>query len=775
MKIIAFTVTISILIFLQINTRAQSNNNSIYGFVTDKTTGEVLIGTNILMYRDSISTTLPPYAGVASNRFGYYTFPKVPKGDYFLIFRQLGYKTTIREIKLKGPGEKRVYNIGLEPETIKLNEVVVTGQKQESKTQISTIDVSPDLLTKLPSISGEVDLFKLLQTLPGVGMASEISNGLYVRGGSPDQTLTLVDGVIVYNPAHLGNIASTFNSNAINDIKLIKGAYPAEYGGRLSSILDVRLRSGTKERNKATLGLGVINSFATLEGPLGENSTYMISGRTMYYNLLVNNFNKESSIPRYKFSDLNSKITYNLSETSTVSISGLYSNDVINSPAGSDLGYDIEWSNAFVSLDWLHINNKTILINSLLSFIDYNFKSIIGLNPEQNTSSTYFSSSRLRDLLLKENLEIKWNEDNTLKAGLEVTYHIFNLLYSNVYDSLLEQDPLAGSSMQSLETAVYLENESNITPLLSANLGARFYFFNSSKYFNVEPHISLSYALTENMFIKAAFATAHQYLHLIDKNDISLPTDLWYPSTRNIDPAKSNEYVLGIDNYFADRAYLLSLEGYYRDMKNLYEFKANPVLNPFDNSIENQFTKGQGEAYGLELFFNKRKGNWNGWIGYTLSWTKRQFDELNAGKVFYPKYDRRNDVSVVISYKITNAFSAGLTWLYATGERYTLPTGQYIFSQVNTSGNNEVYLNQPELNAYKFPAYHKLDLNFSYSFAFLSDKMEAYVNILNVYNRQNPFAQYVSTVTNPDGTKKLVVKRIMLFPIIPTAGIRIDL
>lgn len=775
LKKILLITAVFLLFISHFNLYAQKNENSIYGFVTDKTTGEVLIGTNILLYRDSISTTLPPFAGVASNRYGYYIFPNLPKGDFFLVFRQIGYKTTIREVKLIYSKSKLVFSIGLQPESIQLNEVVITGQKQENATNVSTIDVSPDILSKLPSISGEVDLFKMLQTLPGVGMASEISNGLYVRGGSPDQNLTLVDGVIVYNPSHLGNIASTFNSNAIRDIKLIKGAYPAEYGGRLSSVLDIRLKAGTKEQNKATLGLGLINSFATLEGPLGEKSTYMIAGRTMYYNLLVNNFNKTSSIPRYAFSDLNSKITYNLSETSTLSISGLYSKDKINSPAGADYDYDIEWSNGFISLDWLHINTNSVFVNSILSYVDYNIKSIIGLSPQQVTTSTYYASSRLRDIQLKENAESKWNENNTLKGGLELTYHIYNLLYSNVYDSTLEQNPFAGNNMQSFESAVYLENESKITPLFTVNIGGRLYYFNLQKYFYAEPHISLKYALTENTFLKAAFATAHQYLHLIDRNDISLPTDLWYPSTKQINPAKSNEYVFGVDNYFSDQTYLLSLEGYYRDMNNLYEFKNNPELNPFDNSIENQFVKGKGEAYGVELFFNKRKGNFNGWIGYTLSWTKRQFDDLNAGKVFYPKYDRRHDISVVISYKISDAFNAGLTWLYATGERYNLPTGQYIFQQVNPGENDQIYLNQSGLNADKFPPYHKLDLNFSYSFTWAKNKLEAYINLLNVYNRQNPFAQYVTSETNPDGSKKLVVRRITLFPFIPTVGLKINL
>ena len=256
-----------------------------------------------------------------------------------MIIRYLGYKTSVRDVTITGDAVNYNYSVELYPADIELEEVVVEGERKD-KPITSTIDISPELLTKLPTLSGEVDLFKSLEMLPGVNRASEISSGLYVRGGSPDQTLTLVDGVIVYNPAHLGNIASTFNSNALSDVRLIKGAFPAEYGGRLSSVLDVKLRSGTKEKDKGTVGVGLINSFAAFEGPLGSNSTYMISGRVMYYDLLQNELNKSSTIPRYNFFDLNAKINYVLSESNIISISGLFSHDhAYNPPTATDTDY----------------------------------------------------------------------------------------------------------------------------------------------------------------------------------------------------------------------------------------------------------------------------------------------------------------------------------------------------------------------------------------------------------------------------------------------------
>ncbi|MDX1701282.1 MAG: TonB-dependent receptor, partial [Melioribacteraceae bacterium] len=338
------------------NISAQNNDYYISGFITDAITGEALVGTNLLLYRDSLNLNDTPLRGTATNKFGYYVIPSLNKRTYILIIRHLGYKTNLTEIIITGKQQSETVSVELIPEDIELEEVIVEGERKK-ETITSTVDVSTELLSKLPTLSGEIDLFKSLELLPGVNKSSEISSGLYVRGGSPDQTLTLVDGVLVYNPAHLGNIASTFNTGAVSDVRLIKGAYPAEYGGRLSSVLDIKLRSGTKEREKGTIGLGLINSFAAFEGPIGESSTYMISGRVMYYDVLQKNFNKNSTIPRYNFYDLNAKVNYVLSENNIISISGLFSKDhAYSPPTVSDTDYDIEWRNVNLSLNWLQVN-----------------------------------------------------------------------------------------------------------------------------------------------------------------------------------------------------------------------------------------------------------------------------------------------------------------------------------------------------------------------------------------------------------------------------------
>ncbi|UCH64782.1 MAG: TonB-dependent receptor plug domain-containing protein [Ignavibacterium sp.] len=750
---------------------AQESKVSVSGFITDVVTGEALIGTNILVYKDSLNINEQPFTGSSANRYGFYVVPSLERGLYIFIFRHIGYKTTIRQLSLIGDTSYQTLNIEMYADSIKLDEVVVEGKKIE-KNISSLIDVSPELLEKLPTISGEVDLFKSLEMLPGVNKASDISSGLYVRGGSPDQTLTLVDGVVVYNPAHLGNIASTFNSNALGDVRLIKGAFPAEYGGRLSGVLDIKLKSGTKEKEKGVIGVGLINSFASFEGPLSEKSTYMISGRAMYYDLIQKNFRTSSRVPRYNFVDLNGKITFLLTERNTLSLSALYNQDHAYSPSnatGTD--YDISWSNVNLSLNWQQASTKSLFLNSILSFVNYDFSSKIGVNPTSVTSYTYFSNSNLTDLSFRQNAEIIWHQDHTFKMGFELFLHNYNLVYSDVYSDVLERDPYAGDDITSIEASFYVQAESQFTPEFWANYGGRLYYFNEQKFLRFEPRISFSYSFNPNLILKGGFAVVHQFIHFLIRNDITLPTDLWYPSTSLIDPSRSTQFVIGFNSYWNNKEYLLSVEGYYKDMIGLYEFVNNPQLDPINKNIEEQFTQGNGESYGIEFFLNKGIGRLTGWIGYTLSWTQRQFSELNNGRLFYPRYDRRHDISVAVAYDIFKKLNLSATWSYATGQWYTLPPGQFIFNPIGIGTNSEVQFNYSEINSTQFPSYHRLDLNATYNFIWLNSQFETYINLYNVYNRDNPFARYVVLEENDNGKPVPVVKQITLFPFIPSVGI----
>jgi len=750
----------------------QTRQYNISGFVKDAVTGEVLINANLLLYKDSLTAKSKHFRGTTSNIYGYFVFMELQHEKYFLIVRYIGYKPKIIELPEAKSGTL-IINIDLSVGEIEKEEVVIVGRKQNTSL-ISNIDVSPELLSKLPSLSGETDVFKLLQLLPGVKTESELSGGLYVRGGSPDQNLTLVDGLTIYNPSHIGNIASTFNSEAIKEIRLIKGAFPAEYGGRLSSILDVKLRTGTKEKPRGVIGLGLINSFFMLEGPLKNNATYMLSGRGMYYDKLQNGFKQSSTVPRYKFSDVNFKANFPISESNIVSVSSLYSKDNLYSPSAlKNLNFSMQWDNVSFGFNWLHINSLSRLLNSGFSIIDYKFKSLILNTNSKDVTDNFFASSHLRDYSLKQNFEYHINDEHTFKIGIDLTLHQYNLIYSTAYDPLLEVDPYAGDQLTSLEGALYIQQESQLTERLKLNGGVRIYYFGEREFFNAEPRLEFSYALTENTFIKSAYTITHQFLHLLVRNDVSLPTDLWYPSTKNILPTVSTQYVFGIDQYFGEKMYLLSLESYYRNMGNLYEYKNSAALNSVKTSVGTQIIKGDGEAYGVEVFFNKKDGQLTGWIGYTLAWTRRQFDDLNNGKIFLPKYDRRHDLSFVLSYLLNDNWSAGATWTISSGARFTMPPGgQYRFTEITPGSGSNIYTDNPKLNNASFPAFHKMDVNITYKSSIFNLPLEVYLNVYNIYNRQNPFAQYVSK-EDENNQSVVKLKRLVLFPTIPTIGFNV--
>ncbi|MGE5351484.1 MAG: TonB-dependent receptor plug domain-containing protein [Acidobacteriota bacterium] len=756
------------------NLHAQELSYTVSGFIKDGTTGEFLSGSSVLIYRDSLSFSKPAIRGAISNQYGYFAIPNVSFGRFLIVARRLGYRPLIKELSSGDKGPVIRVDLELEPQDIRLEEVVVKGKKSESG-EVSSIDVSPGLLSQLPSLSGEIDLFRSLQMLPGLTQNSELSSGLYVRGGSPDETLTLLDGVVVYNPAHLGNFASTFNSDALQNVRLIKGAYPAEYGGRLSSVLDIKLRSGSKDKHKGILGLGLINSHLTLEGPLDENSTYILSGRKMYYDAFQKMTDKNGLAPRYNFYDINSKFSFNASGNDIVSLSALLSRDMIYSSPSNQVNYDIQWQNAIVSLNWSQVLSNSRFSNTSVSYVSYNFKSILDDTTSRVTASDYYSSSELQDVVVKKDVEYYISENNVGKLGLDLSVHNYKLIYSDVYSELIERSLGNEKEIMNFEAAVYTQSEWQVSSRLKLNPGIRFYYFNDQKKLKLEPRLSIAYSLTDESTVKGAFSITNQFLHLIVRNDVSLPTDLWYPSTGKVEPSSSRQYVLGVDSYLREKKYLFSVEGYYKDMENLYEFKDNARYNP-QSSVVDLFTKGKGEAYGVEFFLNKISGDLSGWIGYTLSWTRRKFDELNAGQIFYPRYDRRHDISVIAAYKISDRLAFGLTWTFATGQGYTLPVSQYQIGSIDLDPNKRVQYDYTARNAYKLPDYHKLDLNVTYRFYLNELQLETYLNIYNVYDRKNPFAYYASEVEQPtaEGTISLPkFHSITLFPFLPTVGVTI--
>ncbi len=754
---------------------------TVSGIVTEQASGEASISVSVLIYRDSIpSTPSKPYRGTMSNKFGFYSIAGISPGTYYIQVRAIGFSPSSQRIIVHDTTTSIRVDVQLESVDMTTDEITVEGTRTGTVTPpISTVEISPDFINQMPSLGGEKDVFRVLQLLPGVKAASELSSGLYVRGGSPDQNLILLDGVIIYNPSHLGGFLSTFNSDALLNIRLYKGAFPAEYGGRLSSVLDMTMREGTKEKVQGSGGISLISSRLTVEGPINEQTTFMLSGRRMYLDLLLPLFDTDGEAPRYYFYDFNAKINSKISESDRIFASGYFGRDVLYSPDSrtfNDEQFDISWGNASANLRWMHIMSSSVFTN--FSFIYTNYK--FNTSSEENNNSVFEVLSGIQDFMLRGEAQYFPSEEHTIKAGIEGTLHRFRVGAEQTAGGGDFNDvPINLTDISSMDASLYLQDEWKITDRISSNIGARLYYFDKGNYLRFEPRLSAAYDLGDGMQIKGSFALANQFLHLIVRNDISLPTDLWFPSTDKIKPAQSLQYVLGFSMPIMENEYLFTAEVYYKDMKNLYEYKDDAVF-AFGAPLDSQFTTGTGVAYGLELFLNKRIGDFTGWIGYTLAWTQRTFPELNNGQFFYPQYDRRHDVAVVLTYKLGESWELGASWVYGTGQAYTVPSGQYQFNPIGSGtepGYYSSYTNNDYTarNAYRLPAFHKLDLNFMHKFSWFGLPWELSLNVYNAYNQKNTFAQVISQDTNsynPEtNSYKKVVKRITLFPFLPTVGL----
>ncbi len=767
-----FVSILFFLIFTTISCFSQSSKGSVSGTVSELLSGESVISIPVVLYNDTSSVNTTPFRGSLSNKFGFYSIQNLPDGVYKLIAKGISFKPFITRIEIINGVTVRK-DIKIERKDIMLDEVVVYGDKEDnSLTRLSSVKIDPAFVSKMPSLGGETDIFRTLQLLPGIKQVNELSSGLYVRGGSPDQNLYLLDGVIVYNPAHLGGFLSVFNSDAIKDIKIMKGAFPAEYGGRLSSVLDMTMKEGTRERITVAGGISLISSRLTVEGPISDKSSFMISGRRMYLDLITKLATGENSddVPVYYFYDLNMKVNYEISPSDKLFLSGFLCEDVLREPPSSDGNFDIFWGNKTANLRWMHIVSNNLFTNFSLIYTNYRFGTDI--YDKERPADMFKSKSHIEDIMLRGEAQYFPDDKHKIKMGVETIWHNF-LSDLNIGVDINDdfQNFFREKNISTLEASIYLQDEWDVNDVLNLNIGARGFYFQEGNYFQFEPRLSASYKVEDDIHINASLALAHQFLHLIVRNDIALPTDLWFPSTDKVMPSKSWQGVLGVEHLIENGKYLFSAELYYKDMQNLLEYKDSTNFSlgiPF----EEQFTSGRGEAFGIELFLNKRAGNLTGWIGYTLSFTKRYFDELNNGKMFYPRYDRTHDVNIVLTYTIGESWELGAAWYYGTGQAYTMPTGTYRFEPLDGAGYYEEKYQFSEKNGIRLPAFHKLDLNFMYKFKWFDAPFQLSINLYNVYNHKNPFAWYIDEVYSPDGmSSKKVLKQITLFPFIPTIGL----
>lgn len=789
---------LSILILISITAFSQNNTkHTLSGYVTEKGSGESLPGVTIFI--PSLNT------GITTNGYGFYSL-SFPTDTFDLVISYVGYKAQLFKIKLTSNVQ---LDIALENNS-QLDEVVVSAKNEErisEDVQMSKIDLPVEQIKDLPALLGEKDVLKAIQLLPGVQKGSEGSSGIYVRGGGPDQNLIIIDEATVYNASHLFGFFSLFNGDALKSVELTKGGFPARYGGRLSSVIDMKMKDGDKEKMKSEIGIGLISSRMTLEGPIKKNkASFLVSGRRTYIDVITRPFIKHlngNNVPGYYFYDLNAKLNYTINYRNKLYLSGYFGKDKFYQKSKVELENvtdksetNLNWGNATGTFRWNHLINEKTFANVAVIFSDYKFG--IGIKEEINNDRFHLNySSGIRDYSVKGDMDFFPNTNHSVKAGVVATYHQFRP-NAMVTKNSNEADRKSKTQIDAIETAAYIEDDWKITPKWRVNAGFRLSNFNvrTTSYLNPEPRASVRYAITKTLSLKGSYAMMNQYLHLLSNSGFGLPTDLWVPATNKVKPQKAQQIALGIAKdlkIIADLDFLVSLEGYYKKSRHVIGYKDGAsFLNVADldgtgvssYSYEDIVTTGSAESYGAEFFLQKKAGKLTGWFGYTLSWTWLTFEDLNFGKRFPARYDRRHDISVVGMYKLNDRISLSAVWVYGTGNAITLPTAsyqiidhaaQYKWEDVPAKAIANGYLSKEDestvvndhggKNSFRMAPYHRLDVSIQFHKKRKKYERIFELGLYNAYSRRNPF--YYKTETNhKTGTTKL--KQISLFPIIPS-------
>lgn len=756
-------------ILLSASLSAQSSI-TISGYVEDEASRERLVGVNVIIPGTRI--------GTFTNNFGFFSLT-VPSGTQEILISYIGYETQAIALQQYKGGLLTVY---LKEQPQSLGEVVVTAEVPEAEqSQMSSIDISMKQVKKMPAIFGEVDLLRAIQLLPGVQSGGEGSVGFYVRGGGPDQNLILLDGVPVYNVSHLFGFFSVFNADAIKSTQLIKGGFPARYGGRLSSVLDITMKEGNMRKFKGDVSLGIIAAKMTLEGPIIKDKTsFMISGRRTYIDALIQPFiaMQESGLRTgYYFGDLNAKINHKISNKDRLYLSFFTNVDRFyfrERLDGERFAASLQWGNRTGALRWNRLINPKMFMNTALTYTRYEL-GIRNEIVERDYSFSFGLRSNIEDYGGKVDFDYIRNNKNHIRFGSNFIHHRFQPAGVQVresgsgftdLDSTINLSPV----LRSLEWAFYIENDQTITKKIKVNYGLHLntYVFDERYYASLQPRVSGRYLLTPNSAFKLSFARMQQYLHLLSSNNgIGLPSDLWVPATDIIPPMTADQVAAGYSLNFGEQKWEFSTEVYYKKMTDLIEYRSgSSFINPNDwqSKIE---TGGLGWAYGIEFFLQRKVGRLSGWAGYTLSWNNRQFENLNNGEIYPYRFDRRHDMSLVLSYDIAKEFDVAFTWVYGTGIATNLPVfmtralGDYSFG-------TQVIENYGDLNSFRFPAYHRGDFSFNWNKTHTKFESTWSLSVYNFYNRQNAF--FLFTAQENGST---VVKQVSLFPILPSLSYRI--
>lgn len=735
---------------------------AISGLIKDGSNGEDLIGASVYIKGKPIGTT--------TNVYGFYSL-SLPKGEYELVYSFIGYQPLVKKVNLQSDLK---INVELKTDSEVLAEVVITDKKEDERlrsTEVGVEQLDVKQVEQIPVVMGEKDIVKTVQLLPGIKSAGEGSSGFFVRGGSADQNLILLDEAPVYNAAHALGFFSVFNSDAIKNVKMYKGVAPVEYGGRLSSVMDIQMKDGNQKGLGVSGGLGLISSRLTVEAPIvKDKGAFIVSGRRTYADVLMKAVTDDYDNASLYFYDLNLKANYKLGEKDRIYLSGYFGRDEF----GIDDRFTFQYGNSTGNIRWNHIFNNKLFSNTSLIYSNYNYKL---------TASSISLISQIEDLNLKTDFQYFASNTSKFRFGANVIKHNFIPGKVDYQDAArIDYENERGA----LEYAAYLGHEIEATSRLSVNYGLRgsafsvlgpgdhYTFDNKGEaidtisygnnemiktYFGLEPRLTASYSLNEFSSLKMGVGRNYQYLHLLSNSTGGTPMDVWYPSSKLIKPQVADQVSLGYYRNLKDNTYEFSAESYYKKMDNVIAYKegADIFLNPL---VEGQLVYGEGQAYGLELLFKKKKGKLTGWVSYTLSRSEHLFDDLNRGKAFPSAQDRTHDISIVGIYKLNEKWAFSANWIYLSGNAVTLPSSKYIV-------DGQVLTYYDGRNNGRMPATHRMDIGATYTFP-KKKKRESSLNfsIYNAYGRYNPYTiSYESDVSTP---LKTSIIQTSLFSVVPS-------
>ena len=786
---------------------------TISGYITIDKSGETLISAAVFDKNAG--------KGTISNSYGFYSLT-LPGGEVELNYSYVGLSSAQRSFMLTGD---TVINIKLSENT-NLNEVTVVGNRKGlgvKGTQMSAINIPVTQIKKIPSLLGETDVIKALQLLPGVKAGNEGSAGMFVRGGGPDENLLILDGVPVYNVNHLFGFFSVFNTDAIKDVTLYKGSFPARFGGRLSSVVDISMNDGNDKEIHGNVTVGLISSKLNLEGPIvKEKTTFNFSARRTYADILTlpfmskygSSFNGGAGGTKlgYYFYDLNGKISHKISDKDRLYLSAYMGNDVIYADMQEfeykNIGYtetgrlkmDWDWGNLITALRWNHVVSNKLFMNTTASLTRYRFDMIKGTvvtTVNETPPSTVVDKrnagfkSLINDYALKIDFDWSPTPNHTVKFGVNYINHTFSpgvsILKQQISDASIKQNTdttYGDAKIYAQEMSAYFEDNFSISPVLELNLGLHYStFLVQNHFYNLwpQPRLGLRVLLNDNLSVKAGFASMSQYVHLLSNSNISLPTDLWVPVTKRIPPMQSSQYSAGV--FYNFRNLLdFSVEAYYKSMDNLIEYKDGASFFGSTTGWEDKVSIGKGWAYGIELLVQKSVGNTTGWLGYTWSRTERLFDRpgqrINNGVAFPAKYDRPHSISIVGMHKFSEKIDIAATWVYSSGQRGTLALHYYDGTEIPQHTDYETNVFElpyiSSRNNYKLPATHRLDVGINFHKKKKHGVRTWNVSLYNAYNHMNPF---LVTITEKNighngwyALSKKELTQVSLFPIIPSVS-----